>query len=343
MQSGAETTGNATPTAAAACDRWLAATMFWLGLAFLILASGVLHRIGQESSSEFEFHFISLALLILWPLFLVEGLISLRVAVRPDRLPWRLLVVALIVLAPPLRMGCRGYVDAAKMWLPVWGWCMVDRHLRKRLERFFSVPMMAIAFLVLPVLALEHFWAEQVRAHFVALLFLNIASSVIWMAFAAEFILMMSVADMKLRYCLSNWMDLVIVVLPIVEFLPILRLFRLTRLLSLQQLTRLYRLRGLMYKLWRAILLLDVLYRLIGDKKEKRLLRLKEALATKLNEVDDLKKEIEVLEHDLAKCKAATEAVTEPAAPAAVAMPAATPAELPAAATCQVSETANGM
>ena len=336
MQTLEQTTGKTIRAAADACDRWLAAPMFWLGLAFLVLASGVLHRHGQESSSNFEFQFI------VWPVFLVEGLTSLRVAVRPERLSWRILVLALIVSAPPLRMGRRGYADATKMWLPVWGWCTVDRHMRKRLERFFSVPMMAIAFLVLPVLALEHFWAAEVRAHFAASLFLDIASSAIWMAFAAEFIVMVSVADKKLRYCLSNWMDLVIVVLPIVEFLPILRLFRLTRLLSLQQFARLYRLRGLMYKLWRAILLLDVLYRLIGDKKEKRLLRLKERLTAKLDDVDDLKKEIEDLERELVAQKSAAEKVVEPAMPTAFPVPAAVTCEVQAAATCHVSETASG-
>lgn len=230
--------------------------MFWLALAFLILAAGVLHPPDKDDNSLFDFklilEIISWALLAIWPIFLVEGLLRLFLYVRHDQLARRIGYVLLIALAPPLRMGSRSYADPGKMWPPVRGWCVVDRHLRKRLEHFFSVPMIVIALLVLPVLALEYFWAEAVQAHFALSLFLYVASSIIWMAFAAEFILMISVADRKGRYCLQNWMDLAIVILPLLDFLPILRLLRLTRLLELQQVSRLgrlYRLRGLLLKL----------------------------------------------------------------------------------------------
>lgn len=305
--------------------------MFWLAIVFLVLASGVLHRVGQGFGSHFEFQIIAWALLILWPVFVVEGLLRVIFCVRQDGILRRLTYLALLILAPPLRMGSRSYADASKTWLPVWGWCLVDRHLRKRLERFFSVPMMVIAILVVPVLALEYFWAEEVRAHFAASLFLDIASSVIWMAFAAEFILMISVADKKLRYCLQNWMDLAIVLLPLLDFLPLLRMLRLTRMLELQQVTRLgrlYRLRGLLLKLWRAILLFDVLYRLIGNVKERRLQRLRELLAAKKDEIADLVKEIEDQERELATAKAVEEKLAEPAL---VPLPAVVAVETPAA------------
>jgi hypothetical protein len=293
------------------CDRWLGGPMFWLALAFLILAAGVLHRIGEGFSTHFEFEAISWALILLWPFFIVEALLRLVVCVRRDPLIQRIGYTVFVMLAPPLRMGSRSYADSARMWLPAWGWCAVDRHLRKRLERFFSVPMMVIAFLVLPVLAIEHFWVAEVRSHFAASLFLDIASSVIWMAFAAEFILMVSVADRKTRYCLQNWMDVAIVVLPLVDFMPLLRLLRLTRLLELQQLSRigrLYRLRGLWIKLWRAVLLLDILSRLTGNRKQKRLLRLQELRTAKLEELTDLNKEIDDLERELAAAKSAAPA-----------------------------------
>jgi hypothetical protein len=228
---------------------------------------------------------------LIWPIFILEGGLRLLFCVRQDPVWQRWLYVGMLMLAPPLRMGSRAYADATRMWLPRWGWCTVDRHLRRRLERFFSIPMMVIAFLVLPVLALEYFWADWVRSNFAASLFLDVASSIIWMAFALEFILMLSVAPKKLAYCLQNWMDLAIVVLPLLDFMPLLRLLRLTRLLELQQfarLGRLYRLRGLFIKLWRAVLLLDIVNRLVGKGKEKRLLRLKELLAAKQEEVADL-------------------------------------------------------
>jgi hypothetical protein len=291
------------PVAAQRCDRWLSAPMFWLAVAFLVLASGVIHRIGEGFESRFEFALISWSLILSWPVFIAEALLRLFFCIRAESVWWRLFYTIAICAAPPLRMACRSYADPTRLWLPGRGWCVVDRHLRRRLEHFFSVPMMAIALLILPVLAMEYFWVEWVRAHFAASLFLDIASSIIWMAFAAEFILMCSVADKKWRYALQNWMDLAIVVLPLIDFLPLLRLLRLTRLLAVQQLTslgRLYRLRGLLLKLWRAILLLEVLNRLVGNRKEKRLQRLKELLAAKLDEIADLKQEIAQLEREVA-------------------------------------------
>jgi hypothetical protein len=291
------------PVAAERCDRWLSAPMFWLAVAYLVLAAGVLHRIGAGFESRFEFQLIAWSLVLMWPVFVAEALLRFFFCVRREHVWWRLFYAVAISAAPPLRMACRSYADPTRLWLPVHGWSTVDRHLRRRLEHFFSVPMMAIAFLVLPVLAMEYFWVDWVRSHFAASLFLDVASSIIWMAFAAELVLLCSVADKKWRYALANWMDVAIVVLPLVDFLPLLRLLRLTRLLQLQQLAslgRIYRLRGLLLKLWRAILLLEVLHRLIGNRKEKRLERLRELLTAKLDEVADLKQEIAQLEREMA-------------------------------------------
>jgi voltage-gated potassium channel len=182
----------------------------------------------------------------------------------------------------------------------------VDQHLRGRLERFFSAPMMVIALLVLPFLAMEYFWLERVRASFVLSLVLDVGTSVIWLAFALELIVMVSVAASKADYCVRHWVDLVIVFLPLVDFLPLLRLMRLTGLLEFQQvgrLGRLYRLRGLVSRGWRAAVLLEVVQRLFGHYREHRLLRLKQLLAAREEEIVELRKEIEELEDLVSKSK----------------------------------------
>jgi voltage-gated potassium channel len=159
--------------------------------------------------------------------------------------------------------------------------------------------MIVIALLILPFLALEVYWKEQLPNHPGMKLFLDIGASVIWLAFAIEFILMLSVAPHKGRHCVQNWMDLAVVLLPLIEFLPLLRLLRLTRLMQLQQLSRMgrvYRLRGLLFKLWRAVLVLEMVQRLLRINPQKRLARLKELLAAKNEEIEDIKKEIDELE-----------------------------------------------
>jgi voltage-gated potassium channel len=284
-------------------DRLLARPLFWLALGFLAASAGIIHRIGQGHTTLFEAEVIVWGLLLLWPVFILDALVRLLVCRHPNTpLAHRIGHSLLLCLAPPLRLGARSYADPETIWLPGVGWSRVDRALQTRLERFFGVPMIVIALMVLPLLAMEYFWLEAVRANFLSSLALDLGASIIWMAFAVELILMVSVTREKLGYCLQNWMDLAVVALPLVDFLPILRLIRLTRLLEFQQvlrLGRLYRLRGLLVKIWRAVLVLEVIQHLLGDYKRKRLQRLRELLAVRDEEIVELRKEIADLEREL--------------------------------------------
>ncbi len=287
-------------------DQALARPMFFLALLFLVIAAGVMHRVGTgpEEATDLEENVIVWALFLLWPFFLLDALVRFYVRAGRESFRRRFLLGLLQCLLPPVRLAGRSYEDPERLWLPRLGWRHVDKELERTLERVFSVPMIIIALLVLPFLALEFFWEEQVRSHFGLDLFLDIGTSLIWMAFVLEFTVMASVAPKKLRYGMQNWMDLAVVVLPMVDFLPILRLLRLTRLLQLQQLSRLgrvYRLRGLLFKLWRALLLLELVQRLLGHTKERRLNRLQELLAAKEEELAELRREIGELEDQLAQ------------------------------------------
>jgi hypothetical protein len=283
-------------------DEVLARPMFFLALAFLAIVAGVIHRIGHGHIYHFESALILWGIWLLWPLFLAEGL--LRFFLRSGQVTfWRRLgSLALISLLPPVRMAARAYADPQRLWLPFFGWRQVDKHLRRDLERFFSVPMVIIALMVLPFLALEYFWADQMRANLGLALVFDVGTSIIWMAFAIEFTIMVSVAHHRVRYSFQNWMDVAVVALPLIDFLPVLRLLRLTRVLELQQISRLgrlYRLRGLLLKAWRAILILEMIQRVFGNAKEKRLKRLRELLIAREEELADLRKEIEELEKQL--------------------------------------------
>jgi voltage-gated potassium channel len=279
-----------------------------LGVLCLTLAAGVLHRLGRGAWTAFEADVLFWGLVLTWPVFVLEGVLRLAVCRRPGMSPWRRVAAFVAVcLFPPLRMGGRAYADAEKIWLPGLGWSHVDHHLRNRLERFFSVPMIVVALMVVPFLAMEYFWLERVRADFVLSLVLDIGTSVIWLAFAVELIVMVSVADGMALYCLYHWIDVAIVFLPLVDFLPILRLLRIAGLFEFEQVGRLgrvYRLRGLISRGWRAILLLEMFHRLLGHYREKRLARLKKLLAAREEELADLRAEVAELEGLLAREKA---------------------------------------
>jgi hypothetical protein len=285
-------------------DRFLTRPMFFLAFGFLLLSAGLIHRMGHDDQTPFEHAVILWGLVGLWPVFVCEGMLRLVVCRRPGTGGWQRLAIFLAVcLFPPFRLGGRAYANPEQLWLPGLGWNTVGSHLQARLERLFCVPMVITALLVLPLLALEYFWLEAVRAHFGLSLLLDIGTSVIWLAFATELIVMVSLADNKARYCWQNWMDVAVVFLPLVDFLPLLRLVRLIGFLEVQQLSRLgrlYRLRGLLSKIWRTILLLEVIQHLLGNYRERRLQRLKELLATRRQEIDELHKEIADLENLLA-------------------------------------------
>ena len=115
---------------------------------------------------------------------------------------------------------------------------------------------------------------DKIRAEPVLALWLDIGTSVIWLAFALELILMVAVADRPWRYCFLHWIDLVIVLMPAVEMFPLFRLLRMGRILRLENLLRwgrLHRLQALLARCWRAILVLQIVQRLTGRSAERQL------------------------------------------------------------------------
>jgi voltage-gated potassium channel len=131
------------------------------------------------------------------------------------------------------------------------------------------------------------------------------------MAFAIEFLIMVSVAEKKFRYCSLHWVDLAIILLPVIflmtlvirewaEVAPLARGFRLLRLSQLSRMGRVYRMQGLALKAWRAFLVLEVIQRLTGKTLDKQLKQLEELLLAKEEEVRELRTEIADLKRRMA-------------------------------------------
>lgn len=293
----------APPTAA---EVWLARVMFALAGVHLILVAGLIHRAQQEQVSDLELTVITIGLAALWPVFVGEAIVGV---IRRDRTkPLRPVVrrAILVSLVPPLRMAL---VDprVGRIWIPGLGWQVRGKKLYERLGQAFSGPMLVFAFLILPVLALEYFKADAVRETPWLALSLHIGVAVIWVAFAVEFVFLSAAAPRPLTYAREKWLDLAIVVLPMLEFMltqwvdaaPLARLLRLGRALSPAQIDgmeRVYRLRGLLTRAWEAFLILGGLGRLLGDRDARRLRQverqmaeLEERLADLRNEADELR------------------------------------------------------
>jgi voltage-gated potassium channel len=278
--------------------------MFFLAALFLVVLAGLIHRYPRLEATDLELFLIEGGLGLLWLVFLVEAAFRLQFRDRARPLWKALLGTAACVLLPPLRMGCRSLVRVNHIWLPFVGWREINRTLRSTLERFFSVPMILVALMVVPLLAFEYLQADWIRADPVLALCLDIGTSVIWLAFAVELILMVAVSDRPVRYCCLHWIDMVIVLLPAVELLPVFRLLRMGRVLRAEQLLRwgrLHRLQALVARAWRAFLLLQVVQRLGGRSPKAQLTKLRDVLQAKEEEVADLRREIKELEERMAR------------------------------------------
>jgi voltage-gated potassium channel len=299
----------------------LARVMFLLSLCFLMTAGAILHRHQQFDLDDLELRLQLAFLAVLWLVFLGETLLRWSQRDRSHSrwidLEWSFLICVL----PPCRIGARSQGPGREIWFPFLGWRAADKDLVKDFERLFGWPMIVLAFMVLPLLAVEYIWPHQSEDNPLLASFLALGASIIWFAFAFEFVVMISVSERKLSYCLAHWIDLAIIVLPIVQFLPLMRTLRLTRLLREERLASwgaVYRLEGLALKAWQAFLLLQILQRLTRSP-EKRLKRLEALLAIKVEEIEILRSEIAEVRQLVLK-----QAAREPA-PAPVPNPVAEP------------------
>lgn len=252
-------------------------------------------------------------ILWVWPLFIAEQAWHFFSTRRGESFRHQHRYWWAFCLCPPLRMCARHRGSRDRIWLPWLGWQIADHALQRRLERAFSLPMIGIALLILPVLGLQAIYQEQLVNYPALRIALHVGTGIIWFAFAFELIVMVSVTPRKLAYCRQHWLDLVIILLPLISFLRSLRLLRMSKLLNvskLQQLsrmTRVYRLRGVALRGWRALLLLDVAQRLLFLTPEKQIRRLEELCLEKERELAQIRAQIEELHTKRAALSTATD------------------------------------
>jgi hypothetical protein len=140
---------------------------------------------------------VAVALLLLWPVFVAEQAVHYFMNSRGGGFDQKYPYWWVYCLIPPLRMCARHRGNRQTIWLPRLGWQVVDHHLQRRLERAFSIPMIWIALLILPVLGLQAVFQEKIADYPGLRLALHFGAGLIWFAFATEFIVMVSVADKK--------------------------------------------------------------------------------------------------------------------------------------------------
>ncbi len=310
-------------------DRDAPLPMFVASVAMLLLLAGELHfSRGQMFAPLLPACHIGLA--VLWSVFLLEALA--HIVARSPR--WKQHLA--YCFCPPLRLGARDACTGERIWLPKLGWTLVDRELGDRMERTLNLPMIVIALCVVPLLALHYYepehhpvvhqlqnsvaqptakpershsqppsiaselpaafaWARLPAVRFAT----RIGEALIWTAFALEFTVMISVVDRKLKYCWQHWIDILVIVLPLVAFLRSLRLVRLARLNQIGRFTRLYRLRGSLVRAQKGMVVASVVERKLVRNPRKQLAQLHDSLAEAERDVQTLKARIRELEIDI--------------------------------------------
>lgn len=246
---------------------------------------------------------------LIWPFFILEALTVLWFSRDlPGRRHWRWQWIA-ICLCPPFRLAPPHPLMEGKRWLPWIGWCESEYKTYRRVEKNFSVPMVAVASCILPVLIVEWTMYERLLSTPWLRLLLHISTGAIWFAFALEFLVMIALSHRKIEHLKRHWIDLVIILLPLLSFLRSLQavkatqLGKLTKLQQLSRMIRVYRLRGLSTRAFRAIIVLDVLQRVMGSDPQKRLIKLREQETLKLEELKEIQDEIAEIEKQISEAQ----------------------------------------
>ena len=267
-------------------DQRLSLPMFIASLLFLLLTGALVHLKEGHLLNTWMGAGCLLGLSLLYPLFVIETVLHYLTGSRNMRQHfWYLLM-------PIFRLCGRDHVDGSHVWLPRLGWQPIDRSLEKLLARRFSIPMIIIALLVLPVVILELFWAELIVNSSWLTFVLETATICIWMAFVFEFVVMISVTKRKLVYCRKNWIDLAIVLLPMLSFMRAARLGSALQIQQLSRTARVYRLRGIALRTWRAFVTLDVLDMILQRDPSYRMEKLAEEIVEQTEELNHLKLEL---------------------------------------------------
>ena len=267
-------------------DQRLSLPMFIASLLFLLLTGALVHLKEGHLLNTWMGTGCLLGLSLLYPLFVIETVLHYLAGSRNMRQHfWYLLM-------PIFRLCGRDHVDGSHVWLPRLGWQPIDRSLEKLLARRFSIPMIIIALLVLPVVILELFWAELIVNSSWLTFTLETATICIWMAFVFEFVVMISVTKRKLVYCRKNWIDLAIVLLPMLSFMRAARLGSALQIQQLSRTARVYRLRGIALRTWRAFVTLDVLDMILQRDPSYRMEKLAEEIVEQTEELNHLKSEL---------------------------------------------------
>lgn len=278
------------PEEQTALDHVLALPMFVVTLIWLGLAGIAMHLLADNEGRYLRVAvYCGWGMLVLWNLYFVETWLHWQAGAKHLRQH------LLICCFPPLRLGGRDHLCGKTVWIPGMGWKWAGDELANEIDLKLSYAMIVVAMLVLPLLLVEFIYLEQIQNNRAFGLVIQVAQAFIWFAFASEFLLMISLVSKRLQFVKTHWLDFAIICLPMIAFMRIFRLGSAARITKLSRTARVFRVRGLAMRAWRAILILQIVDRIINRNPEKRLTLLQEQLREKKLEIEELEAEVAIL------------------------------------------------
>ena len=282
-------------------EKSTARAMFWLSFTTLFIG-GLLIMYGSEEETFLPKHRIVNELmwlaLAIWPLFVIEFLVKLKLGLQEGKSKYLILLHGLCIIFPPSRLAIGSIDKSTLIWLPIANWTKVNPALELFLKKKFLIPILTLGLLMIPALLIEIKFNNQILEAFPRLdlaFYLQTFHAMVWAGFALEFMVLISVTDDKKGYCVKNWMDILILVLPVVSFF---RSFRVLRILKFNQLAQSFRLKGSQAKIKEGLVLLDFIKRLgYLYNPELQIKRIKKKMLKNQQEKIELEKEmIEAIE-----------------------------------------------
>ncbi|WP_375585103.1 hypothetical protein [Cyclobacterium xiamenense] len=273
-----------------------AAPLFLTSILMLLITAAILNNFAVDKDGIHLNPFLSKLAQVygfIWLLYLVDFLVILYLSIQTKTKIARAAFTSklLSVLFPPLGMSLRHYTEPEKTWLPVYRWSLCNEGLLQHLKEKFSVPMIVVALLILPVLIIEWNFYDEVEAflHTDLSFVLDMVQGFIWLAFALEFLLLVSITNDKFGYIKKNWIDLLIIVLPFISFVRTLRIFKVARLTHL---ARGYKLRALLMKARQGLIITSFFFRVLAVKPDFQLKKLKKKLDQNQAERESIEEEL---------------------------------------------------
>lgn len=298
-------------------DSWMIPSI-WLSLVWLLMFSTVLPHNGENTFEHLRSPLVKTAGIIalgIWIWFVFEFILFVRASRGMRHFPKQIRRGLVVLIFPAFRVAQRSFSRPGKIWLPFMGWKKKNKKLFRKLTHAFSVPMICVVLLVLPIMAIELFrpvWIEDLP--WVRNL-LGVGQQFIWLAFAYEFVVMIAASFKRVSYCFRHWIDLLIILLPIflfvVPFLNLLPIVRLARLGSLAGLTQMLRMKRLGLKVFQLLALLASTKQIGKNYHKRRIEKLHDLIDDREDELEDLREELAKLQQEQAEMDAQDEEIDQ--------------------------------